>query len=92
MSLGSSLAVQCFGLLAVTAEGLGTVPGQRSKIQIPEADQERKKEKENEFCSYMIILFFLTEVTLIYNSMQALCIQYYISTYVYCAARSPPKI
>ena len=58
MSLGSSLAVQGFGLLAVTAEGLCTVPGQRSKIQIPEADQDRKKEKENEFCSQMIILFF----------------------------------
>ena len=39
------MAVQRLGLLAVTAEGLGTVPGQGSKILIPKADQERKKKK-----------------------------------------------
>ena len=86
------MAVQRLGLLAVTAEGLGTVPGQGSKILIPKADQERKKKKKKMCLAAVWLFFFLIEVTLIYNIMQVLCIQYYISTSVYGTACSPPKI
>ena len=46
MLLGNSLAVQWLGLRALTAEGLGSIPGQGTKIpQVTWCGQKRKKKK-----------------------------------------------
>ena len=45
MTPGDSMMVQCLGLCASATEGLGSIPGQGSKI--PHATQwEKKKKKE----------------------------------------------
>ena len=48
--IGNSLAVQWLGLLALTAEGLGSIPVQGTKI--PQATQHGQKKKEATY--YMI--------------------------------------
>ena len=43
------LAVQCLGLYTLTAEGLGSVPGQGTKIpQTAQGSQKKKKKRERE--------------------------------------------
>jgi len=41
---GNSMVVQCLGLCASTTGGVGSIPGQGSKI--PHAAQQKKKKKE----------------------------------------------
>ena len=46
--LGSFLAVQCLGLCASTAGGMGSIPGQETNILHPthlQAQKKRKKKK-----------------------------------------------
>ena len=45
--LGTSLAVQWLGLRALTAEGLGSIPGRGTKI--PQATQGSQKKKKKFF-------------------------------------------
>ena len=48
---GNSLAVQWLGLCAFTAEGLGSVPGQETKIpqaDCPPAPSQKKRKEKNE--------------------------------------------
>ena len=46
-NLGNSLVVQWLGLHAFTAEGLGSIPGQRTKI--PQAASRGQKKQDTRF-------------------------------------------
>ena len=54
--MGNSLVVQCLGLCAFTAEGLGSIPGGETKIpQAVQCCQKKKKKKRKENCIYVYL-------------------------------------
>ena len=59
LSAGYSLAVQCLGLHAFTAEGAGSIPGWGTKI--PQAAHCGKK-KDNVICEQRSFYFFLSSL------------------------------